>query len=191
MADEPKLVTARDLPATIGGAPRPKQSDAQVAKFAGFAKISVDLARRTMESKNGEIIRAVAEGMGPEIAHYIRSQIGPLQARIADLERQTQANTQVVKGVEAALRGEQRVEKTILTRRDKDGNLVADVLVSDGTSINKYRGIWNADNQYNEGDVATHDGSAFIAKKSTRDKPGTNDSWQLMVKRGRDAKDAR
>ena len=191
MADERKLVTARDLPATIGGAPRPKQSDAQVAKFAGFAKISVDLARRTMESKTGEIIRAVAEGMAPEIGSYIRSQIGPLQTRIADLERQTQANMQTVKGVEAILRGEQKVVKTIRTHRDEHGQLVAEVLESDGTAINKYRGIWNADNQYNEGDVATHDGSAFIAKKSTRDKPGTNDSWQLMVKRGRDSKDAR
>ena len=53
------------------------------------------------------------------------------------------------------------------------------------------RGVWNAENQYNEGDVATHDGSAFIAKKSTRDKPGTSDSWQLMVKRGKDGKDAK
>ena len=187
--DESKLVTARDLPATIGAAPRPKQSDAQVAKFAGFAKISVDLARRTMESKNGEIIRAIAEGMGPEIGSYIRSQIGPLQTRIADLERKLDANMQSVKGVEAVLRGDQRVEKTILTRRDKDGNLVADVLVSDGTSI-KYRGIWNEGIEYNQGDFVTDRGSMHCALVSTRKRPGTSDDWQLAVKRGRDAKGA-
>ena len=125
--------------------------------------------------------------MGPEIAKYIKSQVSPLQARVADLTNEV---SQIRAEWDAVLRGEQKVTKTIRTRRDENGQLIADVFESEGTSINKYRGVWNAENQYNEGDVATHDGSAFIAKKITRDKPGTNDSWQLMVKRGKDAKGA-
>jgi hypothetical protein len=55
----------------------------------------------------------------------------------------------------------------------------------------KYTGVWNVHNQYNEADLATHDGSVFYCKKSTRDKPGTSDNWKLMVKRGADGKDVR
>jgi HK97 family phage prohead protease len=52
-----------------------------------------------------------------------------------------------------------------------------------------YRGVWNADQQFNEGDVVTDHGSAHYCLRSTRDRPPSHD-WQLCVKRGDRAKDA-
>jgi hypothetical protein len=56
----------------------------------------------------------------------------------------------------------------------------------------RYRGTWSMDAQHNEGDTVTDHGSAWFCLKSTRSRPGDDpDSWQLMVKRGADGKDAR
>ncbi len=55
-----------------------------------------------------------------------------------------------------------------------------------------YRGIFT-ERQYDQGDVVTWAGSAWVAKETTTAKPGmpTPDSraWQLCVKSGRDGKD--
>lgn len=51
------------------------------------------------------------------------------------------------------------------------------------------RGIFKAGENYEQGDVATWDGSMWIAQKATQDKPGTSDAWRLSVKRGRDGRD--
>ena len=188
MADEPKLVTARDLPATIGEAPPPKRNSADIADVADLAKfgnIPLERARKILESKDGRTIRAVANGLVPPLVDYIENKVKPLQARIAEL---TSEISQIRSEWQAVL--SQRKVKTIKTRRE-NGQLVADVFEGDGTPINKYFGTWKADNEYDEGAVVTHDGSGFIAKKSTREKPGASDSWQLFVKRGKDGRDAR
>lgn len=52
-----------------------------------------------------------------------------------------------------------------------------------------YRGIYQAGTIYDEGDMATWDGSVWNAVKSTSDKPGASDAWRLSVKRGRDGRD--
>jgi len=52
-----------------------------------------------------------------------------------------------------------------------------------------YRGIYQAGTIYDEGDMATWDGSVWNAVKSTPDKPGASDAWRLSVKRGRDGRD--
>jgi hypothetical protein len=55
-----------------------------------------------------------------------------------------------------------------------------------------YQGVWAELKSYDAGDVVTHAGSAWIALQATRAKPGdagqASRSWQLMVKRGRDAR---
>lgn len=55
-----------------------------------------------------------------------------------------------------------------------------------------YRGTWQpaAFDPYPRGIAVTHDGSLWLARTETRAKPGTNDDWQMIVKRGRDGKDA-
>lgn len=41
---------------------------------------------------------------------------------------------------------------------------------------------------YADNAVVSHDGSMFIALQSTDTEPGTDATWQLAVKRGRDAR---
>lgn len=54
--------------------------------------------------------------------------------------------------------------------------------------INK--GVWQEGESYNWGNYATWGGSQWHANRKTTDKPGTSDAWTLVVKRGRDGKDA-
>ena len=199
MTDERKLVTARDLPATIAEAPPPKRDSAEIHKFAQVANINADHARRILESKDGRMISAIAKGMAPEISRFVHAQMGPLLARIAELERKLDKNLQAVKEAaqtrdewEAAFRDGQRLTKTIKTRRDEDGRLVADVFEGDGATSLKYKGTWDATREYAAGDFCTDRGSMFCALVLTRSRPGSNNNdWQLAVKRGRDGKDAR
>lgn len=55
----------------------------------------------------------------------------------------------------------------------------------------KYCGVWQRANEYKRGDVATHEGSMFVAVANPRlgEMPGQSLNWQLAVKRGRDGKD--
>lgn len=52
-----------------------------------------------------------------------------------------------------------------------------------------YRGVWR-EGPHARGDVVTWAGSAWHCQRDTDDKPGTSDAWKLMVKSGRDGKDA-
>lgn len=60
----------------------------------------------------------------------------------------------------------------------------------DGKSLN-YLGVYVAGKTYDAGDLATDDGSVFYCARTTQAAPGTSKDWQLMVKRGRDARGAR
>jgi hypothetical protein len=53
----------------------------------------------------------------------------------------------------------------------------------------KYAGTWQRVGSYVKGSVVTFDGSAWVAVKEAGEgeKPGASESWQLMVKRGKDA----
>jgi len=52
------------------------------------------------------------------------------------------------------------------------------------------RGIYSAGVTHAEGDVVTHSGSCWVAQQSTSEKPGESPHWRLMVKKGRDGRDA-
>jgi len=53
----------------------------------------------------------------------------------------------------------------------------------------KYIDVWTEKfGEYEEGFIATFGGHGWIAKRDTGSKPGTDDSWQLFVKKGRDGK---
>ncbi len=52
-----------------------------------------------------------------------------------------------------------------------------------------YRGVWR-EGEHEPGDVATWSGCAWHCQEKTTDKPGTSSAWKLMVKSGRDGKDA-
>lgn len=80
----------------------------------------------------------------------------------------------------------QRMVKFVFARGDqrKEFNLRVPAII--------HRGIYKKDAQYEEGDCVTWGGSMWLAKGTTLDQqPGTNGSWQLVVKRGNDGKDAK
>ncbi len=54
----------------------------------------------------------------------------------------------------------------------------------------KYGGVWqrNSGHLWPANTVVTHDGSAWVARGDTGEEPGKSASWQLMVKRGKDAR---
>jgi hypothetical protein len=58
---------------------------------------------------------------------------------------------------------------------------------ADGKSLN-YLGVYVHGKTYDAGDLATDDGSVFYCCRTTEAAPGTSKDWQLMVKRGRDAR---
>lgn len=63
------------------------------------------------------------------------------------------------------------------------------ILFSKRIPYPKYIDVWSENfRQYEEGFVVTFGGHGWIAKRDTSSKPGTDDSWQLFVKKGRDGK---
>ncbi len=49
----------------------------------------------------------------------------------------------------------------------------------------KWGGVYQRHVHHDEGSLATHDGSLWLATRDTEDPPGTPDSgWRLIVKRG-------
>lgn len=57
------------------------------------------------------------------------------------------------------------------------------------TALLIYRGVWR-EGQHERGDVTTWAGSAWHCQEATTEKPGTSSAWKLMVKSGRDGRDA-
>jgi hypothetical protein len=51
-------------------------------------------------------------------------------------------------------------------------------------------GIWESEKSYGMGAVVTDHGSAWVCKQPTTERPGESSHWRLLVKRGRDGKDA-
>lgn len=50
----------------------------------------------------------------------------------------------------------------------------------------RYCGAYDAGNAYAEGNFVTHDGSIWHANAATTSRPGTDATWTLAVKHGRD-----
>lgn len=66
------------------------------------------------------------------------------------------------------------------------------VIAVKADGLPRYCGVFDENRpMYEAGDVVTFASSGWIAKTDTRAKPGTDQTWQLFVKRGRDGKDAR
>lgn len=54
-----------------------------------------------------------------------------------------------------------------------------------------YRNVFKEGETYVRGDIVTWGGQAWHCEKDTTDKPCIGDSWAVMVKKGRDGKDAK
>lgn len=83
--------------------------------------------------------------------------------------------------------------------RDPDNGLIefkfvygeiAYAVTVQGNDGAKYRGVYQADTQYQKSDIVTWGGSAWHCNEETVDRPGEGSkAWTLMVKKGRDGKD--
>jgi hypothetical protein len=67
-------------------------------------------------------------------------------------------------------------------------HLVKRVEALEERPIPKYHGAWKAKRMYAEGSFVTSDGSIWHANQSTDTKPGTDNTWTLAVKKGRDGR---
>lgn len=85
----------------------------------------------------------------------------------------------------------------ITTLGDRKRQLI--VMLSDGTAFRKEvefdgmvldRDVYRTGVSYEKGDAVTYAGSYWIAKRDTKDSPKGSDDWRLVVKKGRDGKDA-
>jgi hypothetical protein len=54
-----------------------------------------------------------------------------------------------------------------------------------------YRGVWRQGEAHARGAFCTHDGSLWRANEDTASRPGTDRTWTLAVKRGRDGDERR
>ena len=54
----------------------------------------------------------------------------------------------------------------------------------------KYVGVWDQGTAYLQHNMVSYDGSVWFAKANTGSKPGTDGTWQLAVKKGRNGRDA-
>lgn len=61
----------------------------------------------------------------------------------------------------------------------------------DGAPGLRYKGVYQAGDAYEAGDVVTWAGSAWHADAETNARPDTGRPWQLVVKAGRDGRDKR
>jgi len=57
------------------------------------------------------------------------------------------------------------------------------------TLADAYRGIW-IPNPYERGAIVTHKGGLWLAVQGGDGRPGESATWKLIVKAGRDGKDA-
>lgn len=53
-----------------------------------------------------------------------------------------------------------------------------------------YRGVHTPGNTYARGSLVTHGGSLWLAIEKAEGTPGASPSWRLIVKRGKDGRDA-
>lgn len=76
-----------------------------------------------------------------------------------------------------------RAERNAMRRRiEKLESRVGDLRMN-GMS---YRGIWTeADTPHRVGEICTDRGTLWFCRAVTHDRPGTSDSWQLMIKNSR------
>ena len=97
-----------------------------------------------------------------------------------------EAGWQVVVDGVAELRFEPTGVRTIDLYAVKTSGATSKVTASYPVQI--HRGIFQPDTGYEQGDCVTFGGSTWLATRETSARPETDDSWRLVVKRGRDGK---
>ena len=139
--------------------------------------------------------------LAQHLGQTIHGLVGPVVLRVAELEAAGGRAAIAFEGVTASL-GDLGARLAKLEARDYSipgppgpagppgapGPPGRDGL--DGKGLN-YTGVYVAGKTYDAGDLVTDHGSVFYCSKTTDARPGASGDWQLMVKRGRDARGAR
>lgn len=79
-----------------------------------------------------------------------------------------------------------------LVTRVKDlENEIADLKAAQSKTLaDAFRGTWQPGSTYVRGSLAIWDGSLWLAMADTSSKCGSDDTWRMITKRGRDARGA-
>jgi len=147
--------------------------------------------------------RPDVNALAAEVVLLLKSALAPIQERLATAETQLQfksAESQACVTIVTDL------TKENAALRERIAVLEARPLIpgppgdpgppgadgKDGTPGLTYQGVYQDGKSYDVGDVATWAGSTWHCHTPTTTKPGEGSKdWQLMVKRGRDGKDAK
>jgi len=135
------------------------------------------------------------EVLALHIGDTIRGAIAPMQLRVNALETAHTAALSHTAGAISAI--ESVIERLDARLTDLEGRPPVPGPPGpagppgrdghDGKSLN-YLGVHVSGKTYDVGDLVTAGGSAWYCARTTKGAPGTSTDWQLMVKRGRDAR---
>jgi hypothetical protein len=132
-------------------------------------------------STNGMTTSEMLEGSKLKVAKPAASPGGLGEAEIKEL----------AKGMHAYLRDTFVPEFIEPLLKARERKLEARIRAIEERPLLEDCGTWNRSSTYYPGNVVTHDGSSWVARTShAHGEPGKCDDWRLMVKRGRDGKDA-
>lgn len=109
---------------------------------------------------------SLAKQVATVIREHTQKAFTPLRARIEAQERRIEAQDRRIAEMEAGR-------------------------VSTLTFADLHRGVWSSDNHYVRGQLVTDHGSVWLALSETGTRPGSSPTWRLIVKAGRDGRDAR
>ena len=127
------------------------------------------------------------EVLATQVAETIRGVFSPLVLRLAALENATEVEVGEVRARLAVLEAQGPLPGPpgppgAPGRDGRDG-----IDGKDGKGLT-YLGVHVTGKSYDVGDLVTAGGSAWYCGKATTTTPGSSSDWQLMVKRGRDAR---
>jgi hypothetical protein len=133
--------------------------------------------------------------LADHLGQTIRGLVGPVSLKVAELEAASGREAIARAAFQAEL-GDLGVRLATLETRapipgppgppGRDG-----IDGKDGAPGLRYLGVHVAGKTYDMGDLVTAGGSAWYCSRTTTGAPGTSPDWQLMVKRGRDARGER
>jgi hypothetical protein len=120
------------------------------------------------------------EVLALEVATAIKGAIGPIHGRLLALETDTATRL-------TALEARAPVAGPMGPAGPAGRDGLDGAPGKDGAGL-RYLGVHVAGKTYDPGDLVTAGGSAWYCGRTTTTTPGHSPDWQLMVKRGRDAR---